>query len=199
MSNKKRAGPFCAEALAANPHSLPALIHKAQQQMDADEFEPAIGTLNLAKEQHPGAPRIQDLLQKAHTLLKRAKQKDYYKVLGVGRDADARTIKKAYRSAVRESHPDKAGAKGASTAAAERKIIAINEAYEVLADPDKKAQFDAGDDPNDPQRQANPFQGSPFGHGAGGQPIFFQSGGGAGNPFGGGAGGGGFSFKFGGM
>ncbi|KAJ8611229.1 hypothetical protein MRB53_038073 [Persea americana] len=70
---------------------------------------------------------------------------------------------------------------------AQKKMSTINEAYEVLSDPELKARFDNGDDPNDPQAGQNPFQGSPFGFNPGGQPIFFQQRGG---------GGGGHQFKF---
>ena len=206
MNNKKGAELYCKEALQLNSNSLPALLHQAQQQLDADEFQSAIRTLNYAKERHPTATQIQGLLQKAHYLLKRSTSKDYYKVLGVPRDADERTIKKAYRNLVKIHHPDKALSQGVSKEDAENKMASINEAYEVLNDPDKKAQFDSGSDPNDPQSQGNPFHGSPFGHGAGGQPIFFRNGAGGGQ-FGGGQqfkfqqGGGfpGFDFQFGGM
>ena len=65
----------------------------------------------------------------------------------------------------------------------------INEAYEVLSDPELRARFDRGDDPNSQEQQGQPFHGSPFGQGAGGQQFFFQHGGGfkfqqGGNPFG---------------
>ncbi|TKA62457.1 hypothetical protein B0A49_07126 [Cryomyces minteri] len=78
----------------------------------------------------------------------------------------------------------------------------VNEAYEVLSDPELKARFDRGDDPNDQSQQGQPFQGSPFGHGAGGQQYFYQqrSGGGGGPQFkfqhSGGGGGGGRQFQF---
>ena len=74
----------------------------------------------------------------------------------------------------------------------------INEAYEVLSDPELRARFDRGDDPNS-QEQGQPFQGSPFG-GGGQQFLFQQGGGGGGFPGGGfkfaqgGGGGGGFNF-----
>lgn len=142
-------------------------------------------TLNRAKEHHQGSSEIQSLLQKAQALLKRSKQKDYYKVLGVSRDADDRTIKRAYRQMTRQYHPDKVASQGVSKEEAEKKMASINEAYEVLSDPELKARFDNGDDPNDPQSQGgggHPFQGHPFGSG-GGQHFFFQQGGGPGAQF----------------
>lgn len=199
MNNLKKAQAYCDEALTYNPQCLPALLSKAQRQIDADEFEPAISTLNEAKEAHGNSQKLQELLQKAHTLLKRSKQKDYYKVLGVPRDADERQIKRAFRKLTVQHHPDKARQNGVTEEEAQKKMASINEAYEVLSDPELKQRFDNGDDPNDPtaNQGGNPFQGSPFG-GGGGQRFFFQQGGGGGGGFkfqgGGGFPGGGFPF-----
>ncbi|OAX80246.1 hypothetical protein ACJ72_05425 [Emergomyces africanus] len=176
MKMKKKAKPYCTEALKLNPHSLPGLVSKAEAQIDADDFEAAIQTLNFAREHHDSSQDIQTLLQKAHTLLKRSKQKDYYKVLGVDRDADEKTIKRAYRKMTKQFHPDKSMSQGVSKEEAEKKMAAVNEAYEVLSDPELRARFDHGDDPNSPEGQGNPFQGSPFGHPGGGQQFFFQQG-----------------------
>jgi DnaJ family protein C protein 3 len=128
--------------------------------------------------------------------LKRSKQKDYYKVLGVDRDADPRQIKSAYRKASKLYHPDKAAKQGITKEDAEKKMASINEAYEVLSDPELRARFDRGDDPNSHEQQQHPFQQGGFGGfphgggfpggfpGSGGQQHFkFQWGGGG--PFGG--------------
>ena len=64
--------------------------------------------------------------------------KDYYDVLGVARDASPDDIKRAYRSLARTHHPDVAQDK----AQAEHHFKEINEAYEVLSDPNKRAQYD---------------------------------------------------------
>ncbi|KAJ5306645.1 hypothetical protein N7508_005660 [Penicillium antarcticum] len=179
MRMLKKAGPYCSESLELVPHSLHGLLYKAQTALDEDRFEDAIRILDSAKEHHPSSQEVQSLHQKAHTLLKRSKQKDYYKVLGVSRDADDRTIKRAYRKLTKQHHPDKAHAQGVSKEEAEKKMASINEAYEVLSDSELRTRFDNGDDPNDPESQrGNPFQGQghPFGHG-GGQQFFFQQGG----------------------
>lgn len=173
----KRASSFCTEALQTNPHSLPALLFAGQSAIDDEHFDEAISILNKAKEHHPSSREVQSLLQKAHVLLKRSKQKDYYKILGVSRDADERTIKRAYRQLTKQHHPDKAIGLGVSKEDAEKRMAGINEAYEVLSDPELKTRYDNGDDPNDPESQrGNPFQGSPFGPGAG-QQFFYQQGG----------------------
>jgi len=64
--------------------------------------------------------------------------KDYYEVLGVARDASGDEIKRAYRGLAREHHPDVAHDKSK----AEHRFKEINEAYEVLSDPRKRAQYD---------------------------------------------------------
>lgn len=192
MTNKMdKATPYCKEALQYNSESLPGLLNQAQRELDSDDFDAAIRTLESAKEHHGQTNKIQELLQKAHTLLKRSKQKDYYKVLGVGRDADEREIKRAYRKLTKIYHPDKASSNNLSPEEAQKKMAAVNEAYEILSDPELKQRFDNGDDPNNPEQQGNPFQGSPFG-GGGGQQFFFRQGGGGGFP------GGGFKFQQGG-
>ena len=64
--------------------------------------------------------------------------KDYYKSLGVTRDASAEDIKKAFRKLARQYHPDVAKVKKG----AEEKFKEINEAYEVLGDPENRRKYD---------------------------------------------------------
>ncbi|MDR0435533.1 MAG: DnaJ domain-containing protein, partial [Propionibacteriaceae bacterium] len=68
---------------------------------------------------------------------------DYYGTLGVPRDASAEAIKRAYRKKAMQVHPDVAG----NDPQAEEKFKAVQEAYEVLSDPQKKAVYDRGGDP----------------------------------------------------
>jgi molecular chaperone DnaJ len=65
-------------------------------------------------------------------------KEDYYKILGVSRDADDKEIKKAFRKLARKYHPDvRPSDKGA-----EQKFKRISEAYEILSDPGKRAKYD---------------------------------------------------------
>lgn len=210
MNNHKRATPYCTETLTLDPTSLHALLHLAQTHLDTDSYDLAINTLNKAKDHHPShAHTINSKLQSAQLALKKSKQKDYYKVLSLSRDANDREIKKSYRNLIKLHHPDKAHSHGLSKEEAERKMASINEAYEVLSDPELKQRYDQGDDPNDPmarsggspfEGQGFPFGGFPGGGGGGQQQFFFQQGGGGGGgprfkfQAGGGGGGGGGPF-----
>src|SRR5579875_3574920 len=64
---------------------------------------------------------------------------DYYKVLGVGKNASEEDIKKAYRKLARKLHPDL----NPKDKEANRKFQEINEANEVLSDPEKRKKYDA--------------------------------------------------------
>ena len=66
-------------------------------------------------------------------------KRDYYEVLGVSRDATEEEIKKAYRKLARKYHPD---TNPDDPKAAEEKFKEISEAYEVLADKEKRARYD---------------------------------------------------------
>jgi len=78
---------------------------------------------------------------------------DPYAVLGVERDADADTIKKAYRRLARQYHPDVNSEPGSA-----ERFKEVSHAYEVLSDPEKRRVYDLGGDP---------FGGGGFGQGAG--------------------------------
>jgi molecular chaperone DnaJ len=63
-------------------------------------------------------------------------KRDYYELLGVPKDASDDDIKKAYRKLAMEHHPDRGGE--------EEKFKEVKEAYEILSEPSKRAQYDQG-------------------------------------------------------
>jgi curved DNA-binding protein len=86
---------------------------------------------------------------------------DYYQLLEIGKDASKEEIKKAYRKLARKYHPDL----NPNDQEAQKKFQAINEANEVLSDPEKRKKYDQyGKD----WKHAEAFQGQPGGGGAGG-------------------------------
>ena len=75
---------------------------------------------------------------------------DYYNTLGVAKQASADEIKRAYRKLASQHHPDKGGDT--------KKFQEIEEAYRILSDPDKRAQYD-----NPAPQGFNQFGGVPQG------------------------------------
>ena len=97
-------------------------------------------------------------------------KRDYYEVLGIGKSASADEIKKAFRKAAIEHHPDRGGN--------EEKFKEINEAYEVLKDTEERKRYDqfghAGVGSSAASDGGNPFSG--FGGGFNGQNVNFDFG-----------------------
>jgi molecular chaperone DnaJ len=72
-----------------------------------------------------------------------AERPDYYKILGVGKNASDEEIKKAYRKLARKYHPDQ----NAGDKTAEERFKQISQAHDVLSDPDKRKAYDRGTGP----------------------------------------------------
>lgn len=79
------------------------------------------------------------LLISSFLLLHATEQKDYYEVLGVAKDASEADIKRAYKKLALKWHPDK---NPEDKDLAQRKFIAVQQAYEVLGDADKRRRYD---------------------------------------------------------
>lgn len=120
----------------------------------------------------PNLQRAKQGLHKAQQRQKLSESRDYYKILSVPRTASKRDIIKAYRKAAQKWHPDNFQEREEKKRA-QKRFIDIAAAKEVLTDDEKRAKFDQGEDPLDPesgkhQQGFNPFQkfhhfhGSPF-------------------------------------
>lgn len=164
----------CTTVLERAEQDIEALTNRAECHILSDDFESAIedyrAALAVTDSKH-----IQEGLKRAEKLLKQSKKRDYYKILGVSRNASTKEITKAYRKKAKEYHPDMFTDPD-EKAEAEKKFIDIAAAKEVLTDDEKRAQFDNGDDPLDPEtEQGRNFHSNFHGHG-GGHQFFFRHG-----------------------
>ncbi|KAG8900288.1 hypothetical protein FRB99_006143, partial [Tulasnella sp. 403] len=131
-------------SLELMPSSFKALRTQARIRLALEQYEEAVRDFkraqevismegNLAEEK-----AILDEIRQAEVQLKRSKTKDYYKILGVSREATETEIKKAYRKESLLHHPDKGGD--------EEKFKLVVEANTVLSDPHRRARYDRGED-----------------------------------------------------
>jgi DnaJ family protein C protein 7 len=120
----------CERALQLDPSYTKAKKTKANALGQSGKWEDAVRELKELAEQDPQDAGIAKEVRKAELELKKSKRKDYYKILGIEKDADENQIKKAYRKAAIIHHPDK----NPDDEHAEARFKDISEAYECLSD-----------------------------------------------------------------
>uniref|UniRef100_A0A8C4TX77 DnaJ homolog subfamily C member 3 n=1 Tax=Falco tinnunculus TaxID=100819 RepID=A0A8C4TX77_FALTI len=172
----------CTEVLRLEPTNVNALKDRAEAYLLEDLYEEAIKDYETAQANSENDQQIREGLERAQKMLKQSQKRDYYKILGVKRNARKQEIIKAYRKLASQWHPDNFQSEEEKKKA-EKKFIDIAAAKEVLTDPEMRRKFDAGEDPLDAESQqggGNPFhrnwntwQGfNPFGSGGG--PFTFK-------------------------
>jgi DnaJ family protein C protein 7 len=188
----------CDAAIKADPTYLKAKKTRAKAVGEGGNWEQAVKDLKDIAEADP-TPENQKEVRNAEMELKKSKRKDYYKILGVDKDADEPQIKRAYKKKALGCHPDKFPGDNAK----EEEFKDLSEANETLMDPEKRQRYDSGVDLMDPSDHfggggmgGHPFGGMGGGMGGGIDPemLFNMMGGGGG----GGRGGPHFSFQQGG-
>ena len=136
----------CVRALNLDPSYVKARRTKARALGESGNWDEAVKEYKAIAESHPSEPNIAKDIRHAELELKKSKRKDYYRILGVEKDATEHDIKKAYRKLAIIHHPDK----NPDNAEAADRFKEIGEAYETLSDPEKKMRFDNGEDLLDP-------------------------------------------------
>mmetsp|Transcript_13144 Transcript_13144/g.18178 ORF Transcript_13144/g.18178 Transcript_13144/m.18178 type:complete len:488 (+) Transcript_13144:155-1618(+) len=152
----------CQEALSNEPENANLRCLLGDARLANEEYEEAVKEFERASQQEPGSQRVRQGLENAKRRLKMSQRKDYYKILGVKRNADEKDIKKAFRKLALKMHPDKV--KPEEREEAEVKFRDIGEAYEVLSDAEARGKYDRGEDVEMQQRPGgHGFHGFPFG------------------------------------
>ncbi|XP_006461589.1 hypothetical protein AGABI2DRAFT_185760 [Agaricus bisporus var. bisporus H97] len=146
LSKHEEALQDTTSSLTLSPNSFKALRTRARIHLHLENYDSSIADFKSAIQQAEteGSATDNDVrglrseLKKAEAALKRSKTKDYYKILGVGRECGDGEIKKAYRRESLKHHPDKGGD--------EEKFKLVVEAHAVLSDPQRRARYDMGED-----------------------------------------------------
>nr|CAD7587376.1 unnamed protein product [Timema genevievae] len=131
----------CTAALKLDETYLKALLRRAKCHMDLNDFDEAVRDYEKAVKMDKSRAKLS---------LKKSKRKDYYKILGIDKNASTDDIKKAYRKRALVHHPDRhASASEVEKKEQEKKFKELGEAYGILSDSKKRARYDSGQDLED--------------------------------------------------
>jgi DnaJ homolog subfamily C member 7 len=136
----------CDQALKLDPTYMKAKRTRAKATGEGGDWDQAVKDLKALAEENPGDNDLARELRNAELELKKSKRKDYYKILGVDKDAGDKEIERAYKKKAAIYHPDKTQGDKEKEALFKDCL----EAKEILTDPQKRTMYDQGIDPNDP-------------------------------------------------
>merc|ERR1712037_815958 len=119
------------------------LCDRAEVYLTEEMYDEAVNDYRRALELNEDFGRAKDGLATAQKRQKQASKRDYYKILGVRRNAGKKEIIKAYRKLAQKWHPDNFQDED------DKKIMDIAAAKEVLSDTEMRQKFDQGEDPLD--------------------------------------------------
>lgn len=137
----------CNRCLSLDDTYIKAYLRRGKSYMELQKFEEAVRDYERVHKMDRSNFEFRQLLNQAKHELKKSLRKDYYKILGVDRNANEEEIKKAYRKRALEHHPDRhVGATEEEKQDHEKTFKEIGEAYGVLSDAKQKSRYDQGQD-----------------------------------------------------
>jgi DnaJ family protein C protein 7 len=140
------------KAISINENYSKAYLRRGNVYMGLKMFEEAKYDFQKVKEKEPNNTEVNQLLQNANKEEKKARKRDYYKILDLKPDAKENDIRKAYKKLALKWHPDRNNESEETKKMAEKKFRDISDAYSVLSDPKKKEMYDSGVDPLNPEQ-----------------------------------------------
>lgn len=150
------------------------ICDKADLLADKEDYNEALKLYQESQKMRQ-SKRARDGVEKMKRLQKQSKKRNYYKILGVDRNASEDEINRAYRKLAAKWHPDR-HQEAEAKKKAEKTFMDIADAKAVLTDPEKRQIFDRGEDPLDPESKQHHaphgFYGDPFGQFGGGGYTF---------------------------
>eukprot|EP01116_Phalansterium_solitarium_P008725 TRINITY_DN22695_c0_g1_i1.p2 TRINITY_DN22695_c0_g1~~TRINITY_DN22695_c0_g1_i1.p2 ORF type:complete len:420 (-),score=174.54 TRINITY_DN22695_c0_g1_i1:58-1317(-) len=139
----------CTSAIELDPYYTLAFLRRAQIYSSANMWDEAVQDFRKASELEPKNMDTRTKLRNALVEQKKAKRKDYYKLLELERTCTEADIKRAYRRKALQVHPDKNSDSEEQRLQAELLFKEVGEAYSVLSDANKRMMYDRGDDLED--------------------------------------------------
>ncbi|KAG1691778.1 hypothetical protein DVH05_026152 [Phytophthora capsici] len=163
----------CEKVVSIDDGYALAFVKLSEAQIGLELYEDAVRSAKRASELDDSSREFKEKVVQAEAALKQSKSKNYYKILGVARNSEAKEIKKAYRKQALEWHPDKHTDKDEiEREEVEKRFHDIAEAYEILSNEETRAMYDRGEDVTGNAQQQQQQRGNPFSNA-----HFFQQGG----------------------
>lgn len=136
----------CTLALEKDPKYLKALQRRCKCFYELGQYKECVQDAEHIYKMDSSREN-RNFLEEAKRLLKRSEVKDYYKILGITKNASTDDIKKAYRKRALVHHPDRhTNATQAQKLEQEKLFKEVGEAYGILSDPNKRQRYDRGED-----------------------------------------------------
>jgi len=139
----------CTKSLDLDSSQVKALLRRATCYMQLEKFDEAVRDYEKLVQTDSDNSEYNKSLRDAKLAQKKARRKDYYKILGVAKNATEDDIKRAYKKLALKWHPDKNSETPEALKHAEAMFKDIGEAYAILSDAQKRRRYDVGDDLQD--------------------------------------------------